>query len=329
MRLRKLLTVSLFLGIFWAPGEAAAPPPAKIPRIGILWFNPISATGHLVEAFRLGLRERGYVEGQNITIEFRSAEGKLERLPDVASELVRLKVDVIMTGTTPLIRAAQQATRTIPIVMGNSTDPVGDGFVVSLARPGGNITGLSSLSLELAGKRLELLKEVVPKLSRVAVFWDGDDPDQAAILREMELAARALGVKLQSLPLRRPSPDFEGAFRAATRGRAGALIPAGALLTFSNRTRIADLAAKHRLPAMYGGREFVEVGGLMSYWPSIPDMYRRAATYVDKILKGAKPADLPVEQPTRFELVVNLKTAKALGLTIPQTILMRATDLIQ
>ncbi len=328
MRLRKLLTVSLALGIFWAPGEVAAQQPAKVPRVGILWMNPLPASAHLVEAFRQGLRELGYVEGQNIAIEFRSAEGKLERVPDLAAELVRLRVDVIITGTTPLIRAAQQATRTIPIVMGISDDPVSQGFVASLARPGGNITGLSTLAPDLAGKRLQLLKEIVPKVSRVAVLWNADNPGVALSFRETAAAAQTLGVELRSLVVRGPD-EFEGAFQAATQERAGALTLLGDPLMFRHRARNVDLAAKHRLPAMYGTREFVEAGGFMSYGPNLADLFRRAATYVDKILKGAKPADLPVQQPTRFELVINLKAAKVLGLTIPPSILIRADQVIQ
>ncbi|MBI4607388.1 MAG: ABC transporter substrate-binding protein [Candidatus Rokubacteria bacterium] len=328
----KLRTAALLiaLGILLAPLAADAQPPARVARIGILWLNPLSATGHLLEAFRQGLRELGYVEGQNIAIEFRSAEGKLERLPDVAAELVRLKVDVIMTGTIPLIRAAQRATTTIPIVMGNSGgDPVRDGFVASLARPGGNITGLSLMAPELAGKRLQLLKEVVPKVSRVAVLWDPNGPGLGRNpFRDLEVAAQALGVELQSLEVR-ADDELEQAFQAATRGRAGAVMALTVLLIFRNRTRLVELAAKSRLPAMWGSREFVNAGGLMAYGTSIPDLYRRAAAYVEKILKGAKPADLPVEQPMRFEFVVNLKTAKALGLTIPQSILMRADQVIE
>ena len=318
----------LVCALLAAPLAGAAQPPAKVPRIGILWLNPLPPTAHLVEAFRQGLRELGYVEGQNITIEFRSAEGKVERLPDLAAELVRLKVDVIMTGATDPIRAAQQATRTIPIVMGISVDPVSQGFVASLARPGGNITGLSLRTLDLVGKRLELLKEVVPKVSRVAVLWNADNPGVALSFREAAVAAEALKVELRSLVVR-GSNEFETAFQAATQERAGALIVLDDPLTFRNRVRIADRAVKHRLPSIFGPREYVEAGGLMSYAANQEQMYRRAATYVDKILKGAKPADLPVEQPMKFELVVNLKTAKALGLTIPRSVLSMADEVIQ
>ncbi len=314
--------------ILAAPLAPEAQQPVRVPRIGILWLNPLPPTAHLVEAFRQGLRERGYVEGQNIAIEFRSAEGRLDRLPDLANELVRLNVDLILTGTTLGIQAARQATSTIPIVMGISVDPVREGFVASLARPGGNITGLSLLSPEIAGKRLQLLKEVVPKISRVAILWNADYTSSALLFREVEAAAPGVGVQLQSLEWRGPN-GFEKAFQAATRGRAGGLIFLDDPLTFRHRTRIVGLEAKSRLPTMHSDREFAEAGALMAYGANIADMYRRSATYVDKILKGAKPGDLPVEQPTKFELVVNLKTAKALGLTIPPSLLARADEVIQ
>ena len=300
----------------------------SVPRIGYLFLQPLSATAHLRDAFRQGLRELGYVEGQNISIDFRYAEGRPERLPDLAAELVRLKVDVIVAAPEASIQAAQQATRTIPVVMAVSFDPVGRGFVASLARPGGNITGLSSVGPELTGKRLELLKDMVPKLSEVAVVWDASSPSEADQLKEMGVAARIVRVNLQSLSLRGPSPDFEGAFQAARRAGARALIAVDSSRTFGQRVRIADFAMQSRLPALAGFREFAEAGGLMAYGASLPDMHRRAATYVDKILKGAKPADLPVQQPTKFELVINMKTAKALGLAIPQSLLLRADQLI-
>jgi putative ABC transport system substrate-binding protein len=306
-----------------------AQPAGKIPRVGHLFLQPSSVTWHLRDAFRQGLSGLGYVEGQNIVIEFRNAEGRLERLPDLAAELVRLKVDVIVAAPDACIQAAKQATSTIPIVMALSEDPVGRGFVASLARPGGNITGLNTLSPELIGKLLELLKEIVPKLSRVAALQDMDNPSQAAFLRETEVAARALGLQLQALPLRGPNPDFESAFRAATSGRAGALSIVGGPLFFAHRAGVVDLAARNRLPAIYKQREYVDAGGLISYGPSIPDIHRRAATYVDRILKGAKPRDLPVEQPTKFELIINGKTAKALGLTIPPSLLLRADQIIE
>ncbi len=326
MRLRKLLTVSLALGILSAPLAADAQRPAKVPRVGLLLTgSPPSATAG---PFRHGLRDLGYVEGQNIAIEERWAEGKHERLPDLAAELVRLRVDVIVTPGTPPTLAAKDATRTIPIVMVFVADPVGQGLVAGLARPGGNITGLSSLGEGITAKQLQLLKEFVPKVSRVAVLRFPADPVHPLLVREAEGAARALGVLLQVLEAGSPN-DFDRAFAAMARERAGALLVLAHPIFFAQRARIADLAAKARRPAMYALREYVEAGGLISYGTHLPALFRRAATYVDKILKGAKPADLPVEQPTRFELVVNLKTAKALGLTIPQSVLIRADQVIQ
>jgi putative ABC transport system substrate-binding protein len=308
---------------------AQAQQPAKIPRIGYLGSTSVSAR---TEAFRQGLRELGYVEGKSIVIEWRRHEGKIDRLPALAAELVRLKVDIIITAGAPAARAAKEATSTIPIVMTQVGDPVGSGFVASLARPGGNITGLSGLAPELSGKRLELLKEVVPKLSRVAVFGTSTSPDNAQSLKEVELAARELKVQLQYLDIRdaRDPKDIETAFRAASKGRAEAVLMmvAGAVAT-AHRTQILDLAVKSRLPVIYRGRAIVEAGGLMAYGVNITDLDRRAATYVDKILKGAKPADLPVEQPTKFELVINLKAAKQIGLTIPPNVLVRADRVIR
>ena len=310
------------------PLVAEAQQAAKVPRIGYLSPLSPSSDSIRIEAFRQGLRDLGYVEGQNIAIEYRYAEGKFDRLPDLAAELVRLKVDVIVASSTPGTLAAKNATSTIPIVMTASADPVPTGLISSLARPGGNITGLSLLSGELCGKRLDLLKEVVPKLSRVAVLLDPANPASLLQLRETEAAAKVLGVQLQPLEVRGPNPDFEKAFQATTRGRAGALItPDDAVILFY-RTRIVDFAAKNRLPAMYGFRELVDAGGLMSYTANRSHLFQRAATYVDKILKGAKPGDLPVEQPTKFELVINLKTAKALGLTIPPSVLRLADEVI-
>jgi len=275
------------------------------------------------------VRELGYVEGQNIAIESRWAEGKYDRLPGLAAELVRLKVDVLVTQAAPAIQAAKEATRTIPIVMAISGDPIGTGFVASLARPGGNITGLSLLATELSGKRLELLKEAIPKLSRVAVIWNSSSPGMAHRFREVQAAARALGVRLQSLEVRGDPSDFEGAFSAATKERPDGLLVVLDPFTTLHRRRIGEFAAGSRLPAVYGSSAFPEAGGLMSYGPNIPDMYRRAAFYVDKILKGAKPADLPVEQPRKFELVINLKTAKELGITIPPEVLLQADRVIK
>jgi putative ABC transport system substrate-binding protein len=313
-----------------APVAADAQQAAKVPRIGFLVASSASdsAYARLIEAFRQGLRELGYVEGQNIFIEYRYAEGIYERLPALAAELVRLKVNVIVSHSTPGPSAAKQATSTIPIVMTSAGDPVGSGLVSSMAQPGGNITGLSLMAPELGGKRLQLLKQILPGLSRVAVLWNATNPYASMVAREAEAAATTLGVQLQSLAVRGPD-DFEGALAAATKGRAGALMVAEDPLTITKRTQIVDFAAKNRLPAMYGVKEFVDAGGLMSYGAHLADLYRRAATYVDKILKGAHPGDLPVQQPTRFEFVINRKTARALGLTIPPSLLQRADEVIQ
>jgi len=302
--------------------------PKKVLRIGLLGVVSASAAEGRIEAFRQGLRDLGYVEGKNIVIEYRTAEGKLERLPALAAELVRLKVDVIVTRGPPPTRSAKEATSTIPIVMGSDIDPVGNGFVASLARPGGNITGLSALSPELSGKQLELLKEIIPKLSRVAVLGTSTIPGSAQMLRETEAAAGVFGVKLQYLDVQKPK-EIETAFRAASKGRADAVLVLPNALTLSQRTQVVDLAVKSRLPVMYPQSEYVEDGGLMTYGPSINDLFRRAATYVDKILKGAKPADLPVEQPTKFEFIINLKAAKQIGVTIPQSVLYRADKVIK
>ena len=322
------LIVTLALGPFVAPLPAGAQQPATAPRIGFLGSTGATAAPQVVEAFRQGLRELGYVEGQNVAIEYRWAEGRYERFPALAAELVRLKVDVIVTGSVPGAQAAQHATWTIPIVMAVAADPVAAGVVASLARPGGNITGLSSMAPDLVGKQLELLKEVVPRLSRVALLWNPANASSAPQLREAEGAARVLRVRLQPLEVRGPD-DFESAFAAMTRERVGGLLVLNDPILLAHRARVADLAVKSRLPAVSALREHPEAGGLMAYGPNLTDMYRRAATYVDKILKGAKPADLPVEQPTRFELVINLKTAKALGLTVPQSVLFRADHVIK
>jgi putative ABC transport system substrate-binding protein len=279
-------------------------------------------------AFRQGLRELKYVEGKNIVIEERYAEGKAERLPALAAELVGLKVDVIVSGGSTPTRAAKEATKTIPIVMANEGDPVGSGFVASLAHPGGNITGLSNLSPELSGKRMELLKEIVPKLSRVAVFGTLIQPETAQALRETEIAARAFGVKLQYLDVLDPK-DIETVFRAARKGRAEAILVLGSAVLNSRRTQVIDLAVKSRLPAIYPQSEYVEDGGLVSYATNLTALWRRAATYVDKILKGRPPADRPVEQPMKFEFVINLIAAKQIGLTIPPNVLVRATKVIR
>jgi len=303
--------------------------PKKVPRIGYLSVSSPSAMSTRTEAFRQGLRELGYVEGKNIVIEWRSAEGKRDRLPSLAAELVRLKVDIIVTAGPPATRSAKEATVTIPIVFAQDGDPVASGFVASLARPGGNITGLSTLAPELSGKRLELLKEIVPRLSRVAVLGNSTNPANAQVLKETELAAGVFGVKLQYLDVLDPK-DIETAFRAASKGRADAvLMTVSGGVVLSQRTQVVELAAKSRLPAMYIIREYVETGGLMSYGVSLIDLDRSAATYVDKILKGAKPADLPVEQPTKFEFIINLTAAKQIGLTIPPNVLVRADKVIK
>jgi len=314
--------------LFALCSSAEAQQPAKVPRIGYLAGPSLSSMSARTEAFRQGLRELGYVEGKNIVMEYRYAEGKLDRLPALAAELVRLKLDVIVTGGPTPTRAAKAATSTIPIVMAQHTDPVGSGSVASLARPGGNITGLSTLSPEISGKRLEILKEIVPKLSRVAVFGTSTSASNAQDLREVELAAGALGVKIQLLEIIGPK-DIETAFRAAGKGRADAVLVLSSGVIADRQTEIAELAIKSRFPAIYYRLEFVEAGGLMSYGVSFTDLDRRAATYVDKILKGAKPADLPVEQPTKFELIINLKAAKQIGLTIPPNVLVRADRVIK
>jgi putative tryptophan/tyrosine transport system substrate-binding protein len=307
------------------PGQQATKPR----RIGYLAVGSREDRAFLIEGFRQGLRERGYVEGQNIVIEYRFSEDRNDRLPELAAELVNLKVELIVASGTPASFAAKHATSTIPIVMGGiAANPVETGLVASLARPGGNITGMSMMSSQLSGKRLELLKEIVPGLALVAVFWNPPNPAYGPILKELEAAAPTLGLKLQRLEVRVPG-DLEGAFKAATRQRAGALIAPGDPLLANRRKMVADLALKYRLPTTMDIKEFVEAGGLLSLGPDLVDLYRQAATHVDKILKGANPADLPMEQPTKFDLFVNLKTAQALGLTIPQSVLLQATQVIQ
>jgi ABC-type uncharacterized transport system substrate-binding protein len=323
---RKITVLTLCAMLFALCSSAEAQQPTKVPRIGYLGSTSVSAR---TEAFRQGLRELGYVEGKNIVIEWRRHEGKVDRLPALAAELVRLKVDIIVTAGAPAARVAKEATSTIPIVMTNVGDPVGSGFVASLARPGGNITGLSTLAPELSGKRLELLKEIVPELSRVAVFGTSTNPDNAQMLREVDLAAKVLGVKLQYLDVRERK-DSETAFRAAVKELAEAvLMMVVGTVGASQRNQIVDLAMRSRLPVIYSGRADVEAGGLMTYGVNNTDLDRRAATYVHKILKGAKPADLPVEQPTKFEFIINLKTAKQIGLTIPPNVLARADRVIK
>jgi putative ABC transport system substrate-binding protein len=306
---------------------AEAQQPARILRIGILIPSSASFYSSRVEALRQRLRDHGYVEGKNILIEYRYAEGKLERLPDLAAELVRLKVDVIVTAG-PAILAAKKASATIPIVFAAAADPVGSGLVSSLARPGGNITGLSVTAPDLDGKRLELLKEAFPKVARVAFLWESGSTTGNLPLTGMEAAAKALGLKLLSLPVR-SLDDFESAFARAKRDGAQALITYPRPLINTQQRQVLDFAAKNRLPAMYPTSEFVEAGGLMSYAPNYTDLFRRAADFVDKILKGTKPAELPVEQPTKFEFIVNLKTAKQDGLTVPPNVLARADRVIR
>jgi putative ABC transport system substrate-binding protein len=329
---KNVIRFTLSAMLFALSVPANAQEPKKVPRIGFLLARSPSSNPARIEAFRQGLRELGYVEGKNIIIERRHHEGKLDRFPALAAELVRLKVDIIVTLGPPAARAAKEATVTIPIVMMQVGDPVGSGFVASLARPGGNITGLSSLAPELSGKRLEFLKEIVPRLSRVAVFGTSTSPDNAQSLREVELAAGAMKVKLQFLDVLDPRDpkDIETAFRAASKGRAEAVLMmvAGAVGT-AHQTRILELAVKSRLPVIYVTATWVEAGGLMSYGVNNRDLDRRAATYVDKILKGRKPADLPVEQPMKFEFIINLKAAEQIGLTIPPNVLYRANKVIK
>jgi putative ABC transport system substrate-binding protein len=319
--------VTLILSILTVPLTSTAQQAAKIPRLGLLIPGSSSAYAPSIEAFGHGLRDLGYVEGRNITIEYRYAEGKVERFPDLAAELVRLKVDVIVAAG-PAIRAARQATTTIPIVMAVSGNPVGDGLVASLARPGGNITGLSMMIPEGSGKRLEFLQEAVPTLSHVAVLWNPTVLGSTVAFKETQTAAHALGLQLQSIEVR-SSDEFDQAFAAMTRAHADALVVISNELFFGHHRQLAELTVRHRLPAMFHLREYAEAGGLMAYGANAEDLYRRAATYVDKILKGAKPADLPVEQPMKFELVINLKTAQALGLTIPPTLLFQANEVMR
>jgi putative ABC transport system substrate-binding protein len=326
---RKWLRLSVFAFALVVAGDVAqAQQPAKIPRIGFLISSSPSAMAPRMEAFRQGLRELGYIEGKNIVIEQRHADGKPDPLPALAADLVRLNVDIIVTSGPTATRPAKTATSTIPIVMTFDDDPVGSGFVASLARPGGNITGLSTLAPEIGGKRLELLKETAPKLSRVAVIGTSSRQGTAQVLKEMESAAGLIGVKVQYLNVQNPG-DLESVFQAAGQGQAEAVLLMQSPIFNSHRRKIADLASQKRLPAIYPASQYVEDGGLMSYGVNISDLDRRAATYVDKILKGAKPADLPVEQPTKFELIINLKAAKQIGLTIPPSVLARADRVIR
>ena len=325
---RKIFVWLLATVLLITATPAEAQQPKKVPRIGFLSSLSPTVVSDRVEAFRQGLRELGYVEGKNIIIDWRYAQGKTERLPDLAAELVRLNVDAIVTGGPAVNRFAKEATATIPIVLAFDNDPVGNGFAASLARPGGNITGLSTHYPEISGKQFELLKEILPRLSRVAVLGNSTVPGNAQALRETERAAGVFGVKLQYVEIENPE-EIESAFRAARKGHADAVLVLGSQVVTSHAKQFAELAAKSQLPAIYWSPEFVEAGGLMTYSVSITDLFRRAATYVDKILKGAKPAELPVEQPTKFELIINLKTAKQIGLTIPPNVLLRADKVIK
>jgi putative ABC transport system substrate-binding protein len=327
---RRHIAISLGALVLAAPLTSfTQPQPAKIPRIGYLQaVAPQNGTSPFLEDFRQGLRDVGYVEGKNVQLEVRWGEGKLERMPALAAELVQMKVDVIVAVTSPSVWAAKRATQTIPIVMPLSSDPVGDGLVASLARPGGNITGLSVMAPELATKRLQLLKEVFPKLRPLAVLWNPDYLGMAARWRQIQGAAPAIGMGVRSVEIR-DSRELEQALAALERDRPDALVLLADPLTLSQRLRIVEFAAEERLPAIYEASQFVEAGGLMSYGPNLDDLIRRSATYVDKILKGAKPADLPIEQPQKFELVINLKSAKALGVTIPQSVLLQADRVIE
>jgi putative tryptophan/tyrosine transport system substrate-binding protein len=319
----KLLWLCVFLLL--ADARYAEAQLVKIPKIGWLGY---AVLGSRIELFQRELRELGYIEGKNIAIEVRSADDKLDRLPVLADELIRLKVDVLVVPSTPGALAAKNATRTIPIVFTGSGDPVAAGLVDSLSRPGGNITGFTTIGAVLAGKRLELLKEIIPNLSRVAVLWDSHDPTTAQQWNESQLPARGLGLQLHSMDVS-SAEKYAGAFKEATKARSAALAVTHSAPFVSNRQRIADLATKNRLPAIYPRGDFVESGGLMSYGADQTEPYRRVALIVDKILKGTKPADIPVEQPTKFELVINLKTAKQIGLTIPQSVLYRADKVIK
>jgi putative ABC transport system substrate-binding protein len=319
--------VTLTLSLLAAPLPVEAQPPSKVPRIGIL-TPAAGASTPLWDAFRQGLRDLGYVEGKNITLEYRFAAGQNERLPALAAELVQLPVDLMVTNSGAAAQAARNATATIPIVMAASGDPVRIGVVASLAQPGGNVTGLSLMVPELGGKRLELLKEALPHVSRVAVLWHVGNPASPEELRAIEAAARVLGLQLHALAVGHPD-ELDSVFAAMTRERVEALITLADAVLWNHRTRVVALAAQHHLPAIFDAREFADAGGLMAYGPHVPDSYRRAAVYVDKILKGAQPADLPVEQPRKFELVLNLKTTKALGIMMPPSLFLLADEVIQ
>jgi len=324
MMKRAALTVVLALGLLATPLAADAQQAMKVYRIGVLG----NENNPPWDGFRRGLRDLGYVDGRNLSMEWRWSEGKPDRFPALAMELVALRPDVIVASGTQAVRAAMEATSAIPIVMTTSSYPERIGLVKSLSRPGGNVTGLSNVGPELSGKKLELLKEIAPKVSRVAVLWNPASTVEPLALQELLTAAPAVGVEIQSVEVRSPD-DFSAAFAAVSSSRVHAMLALGNPINFKGRQLIADFALRNRLPSIYDERLFVDAGGLMSYAPSFTDSFRRAATYVDKILKGAKPADLPVEQPTKFELVINARTAKILGLTIPQSVLLRADEIIQ
>ena len=329
MNARRRLVLALMAGALTAPFASFAQQPTKSARIGFLAPTSPQVLSTRLQAFRDGLRELGYVEGKNLQLEVRWGEGKLERLPTLADELVQAKVDVIVAATSPSVVAARQATQTVPIVMPVSSDPVGDGLVASLARPGGNITGLSLMAPELGQKRLQLLQETFPKVSRaVAVLWNPAYVGMRARFEQTQVAAPAAGLTVRSVEVR-DTHELDVAFEAIIREHPDGLLLLADPFTFSQRARIVEFGAEQRLPVIYESSDFVDVGGLISYGPNINDMYRRSATYVDKILRGAKPADLPIEQPTKFELVINMRAAKALGITFPESILLRADRVIE
>ena len=330
MRRRKLarLPTVVALVLLIAPLVAGAQPAGRVYRIGMLELRSAVLNAANIDAFRQGMRELGYNEGQNLEVVYRSSDGRDDRFPDLANELIRLKVDLILTRGTPATLAAKGATRTIPVVMASVGDPVGTGIVASLGRPGGNVTGLSNFNVEIYAKRLELLRELLPRLTRIAGLFNMGNPVLPLQWKEVQRAARSVSIQPQLLDVRRPE-DLPRAFEAAATERADALIVALEGLTLGNLRLIAELAAKHRLPSIYGVRQYADYGGLITYGPSDLHLYHRAATFVDKIFKGAKPAELPIEQPMKFELVINLKTAKALGLTIPPSLLLRADQVIE
>jgi putative ABC transport system substrate-binding protein len=322
------VVLSLALGVLVAPVATGAQAAGKMWRIGVLIARADPGEDRMYEAFRQRLRELGYVEGQNIATDVRRADGRLDRLPDLAAELVRLEPDVIVADATPAIRAAMQATSKVPVVMALAADPVGTGLVSNLARPGGNVTGVSLMLADLSSKRVQLLKDALPKITRVAVLWNPDIAWHKVMLTEVETAARSLGLHLLVVPVEGPG-ELEGAFSTMARGRVDAVFLGDSPLFSAHRARVLGLAAKHRLPMIFGNQDWVPAGGLMSYGPSFGEMFGRAAVYVDKILKGARPGDLPVEQPTKVELLINLRTAKALGLTLHPSVLARADQVIQ